>query len=349
MIEKITPKMKLLVFIVAISVFVIFSMFYILPYVWPFVLAYCIAKLLSPIVFFLHERFRIPMGLGSLITVFLFLIIIGILMYFFITTLLSQCCQLLKNLPVYRHYFTSALSHFSCICDDLFHFADGCTQNFLDCSLDGVMDSAKKQWLPSLTLRTVTIIISFMKFFTLLFIILVSAILIALDMTELKEKCMKSCFYPDIHNLAVTLSESGLKYLKMQGIITLIISAICTLGIYLSKSSYPLLFGVIIGILDALPLIGSGTILVPWAIFKVISQNYFSAAILMTTYLCCQITRQFLEPRLIGNSLGFLPIYTLMSIYIGLKLYGLTGVILGPLSLLLIQTLYRAYKNKLNI
>ena len=66
----------------------------------------------------------------------------------------------------------------------------------------------------------------------------------------------------------------------------------------------------------------------------------------MSTYLLCQITRQFLESRLLGDTLGLAPIYFVMSLFIGIEFYGLSGVVLGPFSVLLIKTLYQLYKPK---
>ena len=68
----------------------------------------------------------------------------------------------------------------------------------------------------------------------------------------------------------------------------------------------------------------------------------------MSTYLLCQITRQFLESKLLGDTLGLAPIYFVMSLFVGISLYGLTGVILGPFSILLIKTIYHIYKPKIN-
>lgn len=68
----------------------------------------------------------------------------------------------------------------------------------------------------------------------------------------------------------------------------------------------------------------------------------------MSTYLLCQISRQFLESWLLGDTLGLAPIYFVMSLFIGIEFYGLTGVILGPFTVLLIKTLYQIYKPNSN-
>lgn len=69
------------------------------------------------------------------------------------------------------------------------------------------------------------------------------------------------------------------------------------------------------------------------------SQNIFNAVILMSIYLLCQVVRQILEPKLIGDRIGINPIITIMAIYIGFEVYGVMGFILGPISLVIIRAI----------
>ena len=98
--------------------------------------------------------------------------------------------------------------------------------------------------------------------------------------------------------------------------------------------------GIGIGFLDALPVFGTGTVFVPWILVLALQKRFASAAVLAVTYGICMLTREILEPRLIGNRLGILPIVILMSVYVGVKLYGFEGILLGPLSVLLIRELW---------
>jgi predicted PurR-regulated permease PerM len=104
--------------------------------------------------------------------------------------------------------------------------------------------------------------------------------------------------------------------------------------------------GIFIAILDALPIIGSGMILIPWSIIMLINGNIFAAAILITVYLLCQIIREIVEPKLIGNRIGIRPLYTLMSMYVGLKLFGIAGFILGPVGLIIIIAIIKSLNEK---
>ena len=132
-------------------------------------------------------------------------------------------------------------------------------------------------------------------------------------------------------------------YLRAQCIIMGVIMLLCVAGLWISGvSANPLLAGSGVGALDALPVFGTGTVFLPWILILVFFQkNYTAALILAATCGICVLTRELLEPKLIGGRLGILPVVILASVYAGVKLYGFGGILLGPLSVLLIRELWR--------
>lgn len=136
--------------------------------------------------------------------------------------------------------------------------------------------------------------------------------------------------------------EAGGTWLKAQLIILLVTSGICITGLFLTGNHYALLAGMGIGICDALPFVGTGVVFVPWILIDVVNGKYLFAAVYGLLYILCSFVRQLLEPRLIGKRLGYPPIVVLMSIYIGMHVYGGAGVLLGPVSAFLIYELYLA-------
>lgn len=129
--------------------------------------------------------------------------------------------------------------------------------------------------------------------------------------------------------------------MKAQVIIIFIISVVCTLGIYFVGNKYYLLFGITIAIIDAFPVVGSGSILVPWSIFSLLGGNFINAAILFSVYLITMLIREVLEPKLLGDSLGILPVFMLMAIFVGVKLFGVAGIVLGPIGYVIIGTVMK--------
>lgn len=183
-------------------------------------------------------------------------------------------------------------------------------------------------------------------FLTAVLVTLVSILLLSSDFEKIREAGRTLPFAEQAVQLLHRIGHSAGGYLKAQGMIMGIVMLICTAGIWLmGRSSVqvrnPVLTGIATGFLDALPVFGTGTVFLPWILIKMIQREYLAAVILAGTYGACTLTRELLEPKLIGDKLGFLPIVILMSVYAGVKLYGLGGILLGPLSLLLVKEFWR--------
>ena len=129
----------------------------------------------------------------------------------------------------------------------------------------------------------------------------------------------------------------GTAYLKTQCILMLLVGLVCTVGFLFVKREYALLLGIGVAVFDAFPVLGSGLVLVPWAVVCLLQGEYASMAILIVMYLLCLVIREGLEPKLLGNRIGIPPLYTLMAVYVGVELFGLWGVILGPFGLVIIR------------
>jgi predicted PurR-regulated permease PerM len=110
------------------------------------------------------------------------------------------------------------------------------------------------------------------------------------------------------------------------------VAGVCGAAFWMMGSPYFLLLGIFIGIMDALPIIGTGTFLYPAALFFIIKGNTGIAVGCVILDLVTSLLREYLEPRLLGGKLGVSPIVVIASVYIGIFLYGGLGVFLGPLS-----------------
>ena len=111
-------------------------------------------------------------------------------------------------------------------------------------------------------------------------------------------------------------------------------------GVIVADGSIPYIG---IGVLDALPIFGTGTVLIPWALLELLTGDWKQAVILTGLYLVCYFVRQILEVRMMGGQVGLSPLETLASVYVGLELFGFFGFILGPLGLLLIEDLVEVW------
>ena len=124
--------------------------------------------------------------------------------------------------------------------------------------------------------------------------------------------------------------------------ILITITAIITLvSLKILGVKYAFTLGILVGILDILPVLGPGAIMVPWIVWEFMVGNTGMGISLLVVYSSISVVRQFLEPQIVGDSIGLHPLATLISLYVGLQLGGLAGMIMGPVLVVIFIALYR--------
>jgi sporulation integral membrane protein YtvI len=118
-------------------------------------------------------------------------------------------------------------------------------------------------------------------------------------------------------------------------------------GLSLLKVNYVLPIAAIIAVLDIMPVLGTGSVLLPWTIFEFILKNYFLGFGLLALYIAVTVIRHIIEPRIVGHQIGLHPIITITAMYAGLRLFSVAGVILGPIVAITVKYLNDEGKIKL--
>ncbi|MBR5155884.1 MAG: sporulation integral membrane protein YtvI [Clostridia bacterium] len=133
-------------------------------------------------------------------------------------------------------------------------------------------------------------------------------------------------------------------YLKAQLILMAMTSALITVCLWIIGKEYPLLWGIICGAIDALPFLGTAVIIVPWALASLVFGDWYSFISLLVIQGLVFLVRQLAEPKVVSKQIGIHPILTLVSVYIGLRYFGIIGMLLAPIIMLLIVNLYVSYR-----
>lgn len=118
-------------------------------------------------------------------------------------------------------------------------------------------------------------------------------------------------------------------YFKAQFKIMAVIGVILFVGMLILKVRFAILVAILVAFLDMLPFLGTGTVLLPWAVFKLLSGDIRYAVGLVILYLVTQLVRRIIEPKLVGDSIGMNPLVTLIFMYIGYRMGGVLGMILA--------------------
>ena len=127
--------------------------------------------------------------------------------------------------------------------------------------------------------------------------------------------------------LRVTAGQWLIAQLKLISVTCLLLTA----GFFLLRIEYAPLWAMVVSLVDALPILGTGTILVPWSLICLVQHDTARAIGLLGIYAAASLTRSMLEPRFVGRQLGLDPLVTLISLYVGFRLWGIAGMMLAPL------------------
>jgi predicted PurR-regulated permease PerM len=178
-----------------------------------------------------------------------------------------------------------------------------------------------------------------LRVFASVLVTFVSTLLILAELEQVKGWLRRLAGRLFHRGFGSTLGHAFCSYLRAQLIILGAVTSICVLGLLLARIHGWLLIGAAIGICDALPFLGTGICFLPWALWRLVNGQYASAAWFVLLYLLSSMTRQLLEPRLIGKGIGVPPLLVLFSVYVGVKIFTRCGFLLGPISAFLIWQL----------
>ncbi len=142
------------------------------------------------------------------------------------------------------------------------------------------------------------------------------------------------------------IAHAFLSYVRAQTVLVSLTTVQAIVGLYIIGAKYALTVGVLIGILDMIPVLGPATLIIPWAVWSFITGNVALGIKLLILLLFIWIVRQVLEARVVAANLGLHPLAVLAAMYIGLKVIGVAGLIFGPVLLIAVQAIYKAVRHE---
>lgn len=341
-----TSKWRWLLCLLAVSVLVWFVLKYLFILFLPLIFAFILTRLVYPAAIRLKKLCKkMHISLSSKIcriTVFIgYIFAAGSFFLWIGMKIFSQLRRFLENIGVYKAWLESLVYKCCCQCDGLLGFSNGETFRKMQTVFVNGNESFWQENLSKLPISAVSLFgIAGRVGLVLLFSILLT--MMALMNLERWYFSYRHCgFYKECHEILRELTGAGYAYVRTQVIIIFCIATLCVLGLFFIGNSYAFLAGIGIAVIDALPVLGSGTIFFPWIIIEIIMGHFGKACILILLYAGCQLIRQTLEPKLMGQKLQIEPAIILASIFAGLRLFSIAGVILGPIGFLLIRAIMR--------
>lgn len=316
----------------------------VLALMFPFVVGWVIAMIASPLVNWLEKKFNIVKKLGSALVVILVLALIVLILYFSISKLVTETISLLENIPQLYKELEAGPDQIGNSLQGIFHrlppqFQEGWDNILLN------MDQKVGTFITKISEPTVAAAGNFAKRVPSYLISIIVAIMSAYLFTVEHEEVLvwaKKTAPPSVVK-RMTLVSDNLKYavggyLKAQIKIMGVVFLILWVGLTLLQVHYAVLIAIVIAFLDFLPFFGTGTAMIPWALYKFLVGNVKMAVLLLIVYAITQLVRQLIQPRMLGKSMGLNPLVTLILLYLGYRLGGVTGMIVAvPFGMILIN------------
>ena len=351
-------KLKRILLIMGITGAVYGTFRYLLPLVVPFLLAWGLALLLRPSSAWLAKYcrltirikgkkrvFGLPAGVIGAAELLALVSFLSLALYFGSYKLCMEMGMFIEQIPVWVDTLDVWMTRMCHTIEDCLCLNPNCLVVIMREMLKGLMDNLKYGVMPYLVSNSVIMFQKGMELTVVSVILLVSVGLILQEMERWKKRCDSSLFREEFALIFRRLAITANAYLKTQGIIMLLTTCICMAGLWVLKNPYYILAGTGLGILDALPVFGTGTVLIPWAVFRFFQRRWGEGILMLGIYLACYFLREILEAKLMGSRVGLSSLETLISMYVGLQLFGIFGLLLGPVGILLIGDMVKSLEN----
>lgn len=278
-----------------------------------------------------------------MIAVGLFYVLILLLAALLFGYLWGQVKSLLLNLPFYQAKCMVLLKDCCCKIDNVFHIREGASYAYIQTTVGDNWSNSGNAVLLKATGYSMQLA---KQIFSLLFSIVITIIatfFMIQEYDDIRAFLLNSEAGRNVCRMVQKCKETLKAYVKAQGLIMVLDGTVCTLAFWIIGQPYFLILGLVVAIVDALPVLGAGLILLPYALLLLLSKELGHAVILLFTYAACVGIRQVTEPKIISGKVGIKPLYTIAGMYVGFKLFGVFGFLLGPIGLLIIKEAYQNY------
>ncbi len=318
-----------------------------LAFFLPFVVAYILSLVANPLVKFMEKRIKIARKHGSAIIIVLVLALIFGLLYLVLSMLFHEISNLISDIPNIAQKIAESLEGISTKFIRLYEALPQSLKTFLDnlnTSAQGSLDKLLSGVDFTSVLKAGGVVMNFANMVFMMIITILATYFFIADREKIITAANK--LLPESMKQFYRIISDNFKtavggYFKAQFKIMLILMLVMFLTFEILGISYSFLLALTIAVIDFLPVLGTGLVFWPWTILAFLNENYVEAIVILVLYLACQIIKQVLQPKMVGDSIGISPFYTLVFMFIGYKLYGIIGMVFGiPIGMVL-MSLYR--------
>ena len=339
-------KLYFILYIVLVLI-VVYLLFKLGIFLFPFTLALFFSIMTQPFSRFLEKKLKFSQKIATIVSIVLFLVIFLGFISLSALRLSGEIYKLSINL---NKYSKEAQNLWNTAIDKVYsllgYFPEGFDEQVKN-SINGFIRMGTSK-LGSFINSLINFITSIPTIILYICITILSTFFISLDknkiMAFLEQQFPKS-WIKKVYNIKREMFNVLGSYIRAQ----IILMTICFFELLISFNilsflkfnlQYPLIFSIVICIIDALPILGAGAVLLPWSLISFVTGDINLGLALLVIYFLVLSVRQMLEPKLISQNLGVHPLVTLISMYSGFKFFGVIGFLIGPVVMIILKNVF---------
>ncbi len=319
-----------------VTAFVWFFFRFLFSLAAPFFLAFALVTLIYPLLERIQKKIQIRKKFLAALIVLPILLLVSAALWAVFSFGIGQ----LQGLPAFCENVERQIEVFfhQCCCqlDGRFGWEGERIESYVIEQMTVIMENVQIQVVPQLLASSYNCFKGIFGAVGFLAITCIAMFLLEKDYTRFVEWVKGE----DSFRFLWTVLQGVLSYLitffKAQGVILFVIAVLCSVVLSVAGVEGGIFLGILAGLLDMLPFVGTGIVLVPLSVWQLLNGHYVRMIVCLVLYGACALTRELLEPKLIGKETGVAPILILFAVYAGLKLFGVGGIIKGPLALIVI-------------
>ncbi|MCL6634239.1 MAG: sporulation integral membrane protein YtvI [Peptococcaceae bacterium] len=315
----------------------------VIPYFLPFLLGLVLAVAMEPVVS-LFLRLKMPRAAATGTAMLVTVGALASVAWFALSKLIIELAKLLANVPAYTKILKNQslllTYRLQSLTEDLppefVHHLNKNTEKLAEMFSDRVS---------LLTKELLKMITALPNQFLIIVIILIATFFLSKDLSKLKRKIVSFIpaeYHCKLKIMADDLYRATIGFIKAQIILSAITALVICVGLLILRTEYVVLASLLGGLVSPIPVLGVGALFVPWIAYSLLNGNVYLALGLSILFIVVIVVKHSLEPKVLGEHIGIDPLSVLISLYVGYKLLGAYGFILGPFVLITYNALQKA-------
>jgi sporulation integral membrane protein YtvI len=296
----------------------------------PFLIALVLAFLLEPVVVRLMRAVRIRRPFASFLTLLLAIALISLFVFLIVARLYTELSELAVNLPNYGYLVDLATRQIDMV--EKYVTVNPQVQSTLTSSTESLARMLQ-EWAKSGSLFLLGFLTALPRVFIVMIVSLVATLMMSSSYPNVR-RFIANIFPRRWHLSAQAVSQdlgaAVVGYIRALAILMSVTAFTTIIGLLIIGNRYAVTLGVLAGLLDAVPIVGTGILFGPWIIGLLILGSFGVALKVIVMWVLTVVVRQFLEPKIMSQGIGLHPLPTLISMYVGLELLGVVGILVGP-------------------